>query len=68
MSDVIYIYRTAVHEWVDGKPVTVPVEVAIDLDRLLNDVAYHIVRGKRGTVTRARGAIVVRRVKPAKRA
>jgi hypothetical protein len=39
----------------------VVVEITIDLDRVWNDVAYHAVHGKRGTVTRVRGAIVAKR-------
>lgn len=59
----IYTHTATVHDSIDGKPVTVKVNIEINLDRLVRDVSYHVVRGRRGVVTRARGAIVARRVR-----
>lgn len=54
-------HECTVHDSVNGKPATVVIVLEIDLDRVASDMAYHVLHGTKGTVTRVRGAIVATR-------
>jgi len=62
-EDVITGYDDVHQSWVRT---LMKIEVTIDLDRVYSDVAFTVGHSKRGKTTKARGAIVGKRIKPPK--